>query len=202
MRICYARTSTVDQTNGLDAQITELKAAGCDKLFTERVSSIGRRAELDRAIDFAREGDAFVVTKLDRLARDTRHLLTVAETLESKGVALEILNIKLDTSTPTGRLMLTLLGAVASFEREMMLERQREGIAASKKAGKYKGRQPTARAKASDVQALYSQGVGPTEIARKLRIGRASVYRILANDGVAQSNGQCGKGGEETSPPD
>jgi len=128
-----------------------------------------------------REGDTLVVTKLDRLARSTAHLLQIVETLERKGAALRILDLSIDTSTATGRLMLTMIGAIATFEREMMLERQREGIAKAKAAGKYKGRAPTARAKAAQVQALQAEGVGPSEIARRLGIGRSSVYRMLGS---------------------
>ena len=103
-----------------------------------------------------------------------------------KGAALRILNMGIDTGTPTGKLMLTIMGGVAEFEREIMLERQREGIAKAKAAGKYKGRAPTARAKADEVRALVGEGVGATEIARRLGIGRASVYRILGETEKAQ----------------
>jgi DNA invertase Pin-like site-specific DNA recombinase len=127
-----------------------------------------------------REGDALVVTKLDRLARSVSHLVTIGERLESKGVALKVLDQAIDTATSTGRLMFNMLGAIAQFERELMLERQREGVAKAKAEGKYKGRAPTARAKASEVLRLRGEGVGPTEIGKRLGIGRASVYRILA----------------------
>lgn len=182
MLIGYARTSTFDQKAGIDAQIRDLKAAGCDKLFQEQVSSVDvvNREQLALALEFAREGDTLVVTKLDRLARSVAHLMTILEVLRSKGVALRIMSLGIDTSTPTGKLMLTMLGGVAEFEREVMLERQREGIAKAKAEGKYKGRKPTARAKANEILALHGNGVGPTEIAQRLAIGRASVYRVLA----------------------
>jgi DNA invertase Pin-like site-specific DNA recombinase len=92
---------------------------------------------------------------------------------------LKVLEQSIDTSTPTGRLMFNMLGAIAQFERELMLERQREGVAKAKLEGKYKGRAPTARAKAVEVRRLCGEGVGATEIARRLGIGRASVYRVL-----------------------
>jgi DNA invertase Pin-like site-specific DNA recombinase len=101
--------------------------------------------------------------------------------LEAKGVALRILSMGIDTNTPTGKLMLTILGGVAQFEREVMLERQREGIAKAKAEGKYKGRAPTARAKADEVMRLHEAGVGATEISKQLGIGRASVYRLLSS---------------------
>lgn len=181
MLIGYARTSTLDQKAGLDAQKRDLVAAGCERIFIEEVSSVdvAKREQLASALAFARQGDTLIVTKLDRLARSVAHLVEVLAILEGKGVALRILAMGIDTSTPTGKLMLTILGGVAEFEREIMLERQREGIAKAKAEGKYKGRAPTARAKADDVLALHRDGIGGTEIARRLKIGRASVYRIL-----------------------
>src|SRR4029079_6407031 len=98
---------------------------------------------------------------------------------DASGVSLKVLEQAIDTSTPTGRLMFNMLGAIAQFERELMLERQREGVAKAKAEGKYKGRAPTARAKAAEVRRLCGEGVGATEIARRLGIGRASVYRVL-----------------------
>jgi len=181
LKVGYGRTSTLEQQAGLDAQIRDLKAAGCEKLFSEQVSAVGKRPQLEAALDFIREGDTLLVTKLDRLARSTQHLLEVADRVKTKGADLCILNLGADTSTATGRLMFTVIGAVACFERELMLERQREGVARAKAEGKYKGRKPTARAKAGEVATLVAEGVRPTEIARRLGIGRASVYRILDN---------------------
>jgi DNA invertase Pin-like site-specific DNA recombinase len=181
MQIGYARTSTLDQKAGLEAQKAELEAVGCEKLYVEQVSSVDVRARerLAEALADLREGDTLVVTKLDRLARSVAHLLEISGQIEAKGAHLRILNMDIDTRTPNGKLMLTILGGVAEFEREIMLERQREGIAKAKAAGKYKGRKPTARAKANEVLALKAEGVGPSEIARRIGIGRASVYRIL-----------------------
>jgi DNA invertase Pin-like site-specific DNA recombinase len=180
MLIGYARTSTLEQEAGLEAQVRDLKALGCDKMFSEQVSSVAPRKQLEAAIDFAREGDVLVVTKLDRLARSVTHLGKIIEALEAKRVALRIINLGVDTSTPTGRLMLNVLGGVAQFEREIMLERQREGIAKAKGEGRYKGRKPTARAKAADVLKLKAEGVKLSEISRRLGIGKASVHRILS----------------------
>lgn len=191
MLIGYARTSTIEQEAGLEAQERDLRAAGADKVFSERVSSVAKRDRLEQALDFVRDGDVLVVTKLDRLARSTADLLAMVARLQSKGVALRVLSMSgdqpLDTSTPTGKLMLTVLGAVAEFERGLMLERQREGIAKAKGEGKYKGRAPTARAKAAEVLALDAQGVRRVDIAKQLGIGRASVYRVL-DDAAADQN--------------
>lgn len=176
----YARTSTTDQKAGLEAQLRDLTAAGCAKLFHEELSAIAtKRPELDRALDYVREGDTMIVTKPDRLARSTADLLSIAKTLDTKGVSLRILSMNVDTSTPTGKLMLTLLGGIAEFERALMLERQREGIAKAKADGKYKGRKATARAKADDVIRLKGEGLTGDAIAAQLGIGRASVFRIL-----------------------
>ncbi len=103
---------------------------------------MAQRVQLEAAIEFARVGDTFVVTKLDRLARSITDLLQTLHRLELKKVEVKILNLGLDTGTPTGKLILTVLGGIAQFEREMMLERQREGIDKAQKAGKYKGRKP------------------------------------------------------------
>lgn len=182
MLIGYARTSTADQAAGFEAQIRDLKGVGCEKVFAEQLSSVdlANRAELARAIEFAREGDTLVVTKLDRLARSVAHLLDLVATLEAKGVALRILGMAIDTGTPNGRLMLNVLGSVAQFEREVMLERQREGIAKAKAAGKYRGRAPTARTRSGEVHELHMAGTGASEIARRTGISRASVYRLLS----------------------
>ena len=179
MQIGYARSSTIDQEAGFQAQIKSLKAAGCEKVFAEQVSSTAQREQLEAALEYAREGDTLVVTKLDRLARSVSHLVAIGERLEIKGVALKVLDQAIDTSNCTGRLMFNMLGAIAQFERELMLERQREGIAKAKAEGKYRGRAPTARAKASEIRRLHGEGVGPTEIAKRLGISRASVYRVL-----------------------
>jgi DNA invertase Pin-like site-specific DNA recombinase len=179
MRIGYARTSTIEQIAGFEAQERDLAAAGCTKVFTEQVSSIAKRDQLEAAVDYLRADDTLVVTKLDRLARSTRHLHKIVDHLKSKDAHLKVLDLGIDTGTPTGELILTMIGGIAQFERQLMLERQREGIAKAKAQGKYKGRVPTARAKSDQVFALKAQGVSATAIAEQLGIGRASVYRIL-----------------------
>ena len=126
----------------------------------------------------------FVVTGLDRLARSTTDLLSIVETLERKGVSLRILDFggsEVDTKSPTGRLLLTVFAAVAEFERTTMLDRQRVGIAKAKAEGRYRGRAPTARAKLTQMRELRAAGLGMSEIAAKLNVGRASVYRVLAS---------------------
>ena len=185
--IGYARTSTTDQEAGLEAQIRDLTAAGCTKIFQEQVSSVGERAQLDRVLEYVRGGDCLCVTKVDRLARSTTGLWDIVKRLESVedgGVGLRILNLggeAVDTRSATGRLILTIFAGFAQFEREMMLERQKEGIAKAKSEGRYLGRKPTAAVKAPEARALVRGGMKVSEAARALGIGRASVYRAMSN---------------------
>jgi len=195
MLIGYARTSTTEQEAGLEAQLRDLKAIGCERVFSERVSSVDVRAQLQEALAFARIGDTLVVTKVDRLARSTVGLWDIVKELGIKGVGLRVLNLGgevVDTKSTTGRLILSIFAGFAQFEREMMLERQKEGIAKAKADDKgkalkdrtYQGRKPTARAKADDARRLHAEGKTPTEIAKALGIGRGSVYRAIENLGA------------------
>lgn len=184
MLIGYARTSTVEQEASYEAQIRALQEIGCKKVFSEKVSSVAKRPQLEAALDYLRDGDMLVVTKLDRLARSTAHLLEIDQHIRNKGAALRILDLNLDTSTAQGKLLFTMIGAIAAFERELMLERQREGIAKAKAEGKYKGRKPTARAKAKEIVAMRERGVSPNRIAKDLGIARSSVFRILKEEGL------------------
>lgn len=177
--IGYARTSTTEQVAGFEAQLAVLSREGCTKVFKEQVSSVGDRPQLRACLDYLREGDTLVVTKLDRLARDTKHLLELVEALTAKGVTLRIVNLSIDTSTPTGKLMLNMLGSIAQFEREMMLERQRDGIAKAKAEGKYKGRKPVAMSQAETIQHLASEGLTKAAIAQRLGVSERSVYRAM-----------------------
>jgi DNA invertase Pin-like site-specific DNA recombinase len=179
MLIGYARTSTTDQIAGLEAQERDLTAHGCERLWLEQTSSVGPRTALEEAISFARSGDSLAVTKICRLARSVADLVAIIDRLEKKGVSLRILSMGVDTATPTGRLMLNLLASISQFEREVMLERQREGVAKAKAEGKYKGRKPTARAKSDQILELDREGLSREGIATKLGIGVASVYRVL-----------------------
>jgi DNA invertase Pin-like site-specific DNA recombinase len=181
----YARTSTAEQNAGLEGQVRDLEAAGAapDAIFAEQVSSVADRPKLKEALRYVRKGDVLMVCKPDRFARSTADLLAIVAGLEARGVGLLILSMggqQLDTRSPTGKLMLTMLAAIAEFERGLMLERQREGIAKAKAEGAYKGRAPTARAKSGDVLRLAAEGVTREQIAAQCGIGVASVYRILA----------------------
>lgn len=177
--IGYGRVSSTGQD--LTIQQEALKAAGCERIFSEKRS--GReaqsRTELAEAIDFAREGDTLVVTRLDRLARSVRDLHNLLAKLEEKGVGFRCISqAEVDTTTATGKLTVAVLGAVAQFEADLRADRQREGIEKAKAEGRYRG-----RSKSIDyakVQKLRKQGCTPTEIANLLGVGRTSVYRALA----------------------
>ena len=184
----YARTSTVDQEAGLHAQVAELQAAGATKVFQEHVSSVdAQRPQLRAALDWCRDGDTFIVTKPDRLARSVTDLLRIVEDLKARNVTLRIMSMGVDTSTATGVLILQVLGAVSQWERSVMLERQAHGIAKAKAEGKYRGRAPTARAKAPEVLQMKASGRSINEIMESLQISRASVYRAFA--GAKEADG-------------
>ena len=182
MLIGIARTSTLEQKAGLEAQLRELEAYGCEKIYQEQVSSVAEREQLNAALSALRSGDKLLVTKLDRLARSVKHLGEIVEAINKADASLVILDMggtAIDTSIPTGKLILNVMSSVAQFEREMMLERQREGIAKAKAEGKYKGRKPTARAKTEMVLLAKKQGLSPTQIMRDFGISKTSYYRIL-----------------------
>ena len=179
MIVGYCRTSTSDQVAGLEAQQRDLSVAGAERLFCEQVSSIAKREQLRECLAFLRAGDTLIVTKPDRLARSTAELLAIVADLTRRDIGLTILSMggeKLDTRSPTARLMLTILAGVATWEREIMLERQREGIAKAKADGRYKGRPASI-----DVETVanMAQTMGPAAIAKQLGIARSSVYRLL-----------------------
>lgn len=173
----YARVSTVDQDCAV--QVAALKAAGCEVIRSEQASGTSRdgRPELETLLQFVRAGDVLVVTRIDRLARSMKDLQDIVHELKQKGVALRATEQPVDTSTAAGKAFLDMLGVFAEFETNLRRERQAEGIAAAKEAGVYTGRKPSIDAE--KVKALAGQGIGPSEIARSMGIGRASVYRVL-----------------------
>jgi DNA invertase Pin-like site-specific DNA recombinase len=177
----YARVSTSDQD--LTVQLDALKAAGCEIVRAEKVTgtTTAGRAELAGLLEFIRKGDVLAVTRIDRLARSIGDLQVIVQTLKAKGASLRATEQPIDMTTPAGKCFLDMLGVFAEFETNLRRERQLEGIAKAKAAGVYKGRKPTIEL--AEVQRLKGQGLGPTEIARQLKIGRASVYRVLTSDG-------------------
>ena len=175
--IGYARVSSTGQS--LEVQADQLRTAGCTKLFEEKVSGTSQqgRVQLAAALDYVREGDTFVVTRLDRLARSMSDLRDIVDRLMEKGVEFRAIQQgAIDTSTSGGRLMLNMLAAVAEFETDLRRERQMEGIAKAKIAGAYHGRPKSIDA--ADIARLRDAGLGPAAIAKQLGIGRASVYRV------------------------
>ena len=174
----YARVSTFDQD--LSVQRGALKAAGCEVIRAEKASGARRdgRTELQVLLDFLRAGDTLVVTRIDRLARSLKDLQDIVHELKARGVALKSTEQPVDTGTAAGKAFLDMLGVFAEFETNLRRERQREGIRAAKAKGVYQGRKPTIDV--AEVRRLREQEqLGATAIARQLRIGRASVYRVL-----------------------
>ena len=177
MKIGFARTSTTNQKFGLEHQIELLENEGCEKIFHEQVSALAsKRPEFEKALDFAREGDTFVITTLSRFGRSLKNILDNVDKLKSKGVGFKILDMNIDTSTPTGALQFNLLASIYQFEREIMLERQKVGIEKAKQEGRFAGRVPTARRKSQDIIRLTKEGMKPSKIAKTLGIGVASIY--------------------------
>jgi len=178
VKIGYARVSTLDQN--LDLQIATLEKNGCNTIYREKLSGKNdNRPQLKAMLEYVRRGDTVVITKLDRLARSTKDLLNIAEEIEKKGAGLEVININLDTATPTGKLMLTMLGAVATFEREIMLERQREGIEDAKSKGIYKGRKPITNERLLEAQELIKSGMSVTKAVQEIGIAKRTYYKAI-----------------------
>jgi len=176
----YARVSTTDQD--LSIQEEALERAGCTIIRAEKLTGtkIEGRTELRTLLDFIRAGDVLVVTRIDRLARSIGDLSVIVRELELKGAALKATEQPIDTSTAAGKAFLGMLGVFAEFETNIRKERQLEGIAKAKVAGVYTGRKPSIDD--SEVRRLRDEEkLGATEIAAKLGIGRASVYRAFAN---------------------
>jgi DNA invertase Pin-like site-specific DNA recombinase len=175
--IGYARVNTTDQD--LSIQETALRSAGCEVIRAEKQSgtSTQGRAELRTVLDFIGKGDVLLVTRVDRLARSIGDLQDIVRTLKAKGASLRATEQPIDTSTAAGKCFLDMLGVFAEFETNLRRERQLEGIVKAKAAGIYKGR--PASIDAARVRELKAGGMGPTQIAKALKIGRASVYRVL-----------------------
>lgn len=180
MIVGYARVSSSSQS--LEVQHEQLNAVGCDKIFSEKRSGrmLDGRDALADAIDFVRDGDILAVTRLDRLARSVVDLHRIIERLAAKACGFQVLQQSgIDTTTSAGKLTLSILGAVAEFEADIRRDRQRDGIERAKANGVYRGRVPTINS--VQLRTLKATGMKPADIAREMNIGRASVYRILAD---------------------
>lgn len=179
MNLAYVRVSTVEQNE--ERQIEALKKFNIEKWFTEKVSGKNMdRPKLQEMLDFCREGDTIYIHDFSRLARSTKDLLDIVERLKEKGVHLVSNKENIDSSTPQGKLMLTMIAAIYEFERENMLERQREGIAIAKREGKFKGRKPLELDDFDKYYELYvSRQITKSEMARKLNISRPTLDKII-----------------------
>ena len=179
--IAYVRVSTADQNE--ERQIEALKNRNIDKWFIEKVSAKDmNRPKLQEMMDYIREGDTVFIHDFSRLARSTKDLLEIVELLDKKKVDLVSNKENIDSSTPSGRLMLTMIGAIAEFERANLLERQREGIAIAKKQGKYKGRQPKAIDKDlfdAEYQKYRTRKINKGQFAKNLNVSRPTLDKLL-----------------------
>lgn len=173
----YARVSSVGQS--LEVQLEKLANAGCEKIYQEKRSGTdANRPELEKALDYVREGDVFVFTKIDRLARSTLHFANIMERLKQNDVTVRVLDQSIDTSTPAGKFMLDMLAAVAEFETAIRHERQMEGIAKAKADGKVFGRKPLSEDTKKEVQRLRADGVSFNRIAKQLGISVGVAHKV------------------------
>lgn len=178
-RIGYGRVSTTDQD--AQAQVLRLEAGGCTRTFTETISSrIKDRPQLAACLDYLRPGDALVAVRLDRLARSTRELLELAQGLEQRGIDLVVLDQQIDTRTPAGRLLFTMLAAIGEFERDLIRERTMDGLARARAEGKIGGRRASITgARAQLVRRLAAEGQSIRSIAAAIEASPSAVHRLL-----------------------
>lgn len=179
MIVGYARVSTREQS--LESQVDRLKEFGCEKVFSEKLSgTTANRPELKKCLDYVRDGDVLVITKLDRLARSTLDLHKIVDGLNKKGVGFKVLDQSIDTTTKEGRLMFSILASIAEFETELRKERQMEGIAKAKNNGVKFGRKATlTNEQVSEMRQKRSDGVLIKDLMKEYRLSKASVYRLL-----------------------
>lgn len=180
MNIGYARVSSLGQS--LDTQIEKLSSFGCEKIFQEKRSgaTTGKRVAVNEALEFCREGDVLVITKLDRLARSMFDLQGIVQTLERKKADLVVLDQKIDTTTPTGRLTFHLLGAVAEFERDLINERRNEGMEQARKRGVQFGRKPKlSESKIEELRQVHRAGEEPKILMERFGVSKTTFYRLI-----------------------
>jgi len=189
MKVGYARVSSHGQS--LDTQIEKLTAFGCEKVFREKRSGASRdkREAVNAALEFCREGDVLVITKLDRLARSMFDLQEITKTLNRKGVDFIVLDQSIDTTTPAGRLTFHLLGAVAEFERDLIAERRNEGIEKAKERGvKFGRREKLTDAQVAELRAAHGAGEKRQELMKRFDISKSTFYRLCPGEAQPPKN--------------
>ncbi|TCI50360.1 recombinase family protein [Exiguobacterium sp. SH5S13] len=174
-KIGYARVSTLDQN--LDSQLDELKIAGCTKVFQEKASSVKKRPEFEKCLDYLREGDTLVVWKLDRLGRTTKKLLELIDDLKDRGINLQIITLGVDTSTAAGRLFFTMMAGLAEMERELIRERTNAGLQAARARGRMGGRKPIDEQIMARAMMMYEANMTVDDITKTLDISRSTFYK-------------------------
>lgn len=180
MRIGYARVSTQYQQDSLNTQQLALENHGCGKIYTDQLSGVkSDRPGLVAALDYAREGDSIVVTRLDRLGRSTVDILRTVQDLDARGITIEALDTQLDTRTPAGRLVLSVLASMAEFERNLIVERTREGLAHARVQGRVGGRRPKLdKTQQQAVLAAIKSGLSESQVAKSFGVSRSTITRI------------------------
>src|ERR1700722_2766794 len=200
-KIGYARVSTADQND--DSQVDELKAYGCDRVFIDHGVSgkLAARPELDKCVDFLREGDVLVVTRMSRAMRSLKHMLALVDALQAKGARLKVLKQDIDTTTPNGRLIFHIFAAIDEFQRELIVDGTNEGLAAAKARGKLGGRKPSyTEHQARTARSLHAQGeLTAEEIGRVIGVSRATVYRMLKDGTEAATKPSRATAGRKSS---
>lgn len=187
-KVGYARVSSIGQS--LEVQLQKLKAAGCDRIYQEKKSgTTTARPEFQKCMNYIREGDTLVVTRLDRLARSVLHLAELSSRLESEGIHLVVIDQSIDTGTPTGRLMFNLLACIAEFENELRAERQREGIEKAKENNIKFGRPlKTDEALRESIRTRRAEGASIGTLVKEFKLSQATIYRALANRDASYAN--------------
>ena len=182
-RVGYARVSTHSQKE--DSQVDELKAAGCERVFTDKASGkLAKRPQLDACLEYMREGDVLVITRLSRAMRSLKHLMELAHQLQERGIGLVVIKQAIDTTSPTGRLVFHILGAIDEFQRELIIEGTHEGLAAARARGKVGGR----KAKLSDADVTLARELYDRrdrtvqQIADHFHVDRRTIYRYLERE--------------------
>ncbi|MFK3988530.1 recombinase family protein [Exiguobacterium mexicanum] len=176
-KIGYARVSTLDQN--LDSQLDELNKAGCTKIFQEKASSVKKRPEFEKCLDYLREGDTLVVWKLDRLGRTTKKLLELIDDLKSRGINLQIITLGIDTSTAAGRLFFTMMAGLAEMERELIRERTNAGLIAARARGRLGGRKKIDPDILTRAYMMYEDKMTVNDITKTLNISRSTFYKYM-----------------------